>query len=867
MIRLTALRLFRLLVIFFAGWLLMIAVRHSPTATDVPLDAVRSFFPDARHLVANKDKLRSFRVIAKDGVTLGHVLTTSPEMDGLVGYAGPSNLLLALDLQGKLLGVQLLSSADTISHVDAVRASNSFWKSFTGWQPNAEPFPKIEAVGGSTLTSLAMTEAVERRLTEKTVSRRFPQSLSLNEVQSLFPQAVTFKADDPRQGWFRAGDANGVTLGFVLRTAPYADNIRGYRGPTESLMAISPDGKKVLKAKLWKSYDTPEYVDRVKEDSDYLALLANRTLEDWRKLDFAKAGIEGVSGATQTSYAVADGIRKRLIADELLARADSGSWRKTIRTFGLLGMVLGALWMAFGPLRTMRRARMGWQILLILVFGILLGDLLSLSLFAGWARHGIPWQTAPALVFLACVALFIPWVSRKNLYCQHLCPHGAAQELLGKFRTLHLPMAPAIQRPMRGIPTVILLVALVLGIVFVEFDLARLEPFDAWILRGAAVVSAIIAVVGLLASLFVPMAYCRFGCATGSILNFLRTGGSSDRFGTKDVVACALLGVGVLATFANMHRTGLIAEIANKSDRQESTMFQGKAFGSTWSVKLRVKIPSAESLQAKLQKELHRIEGLLSHWKPQSATAQFNASKTTLETEQPAELISLVAKAIEISRATRGRYDITVAPLVQAWGYGPGGEPTKPPTNDEIASLLERTGWQKLVVDSGEKTLRKLHPDLQLDLGSILQGYAADRLGTILDEEFENSPKDYLIEVGGELLARGEWTVAIENPLQQGEPLRTLTLKNAALATSGIHRSAKKLEGRKVNHFISPTTGRPVENDLQQVSVLAPRCVDADAWATALFVSGMPVALQLADEIGFTAWCQDSKGQLHTNQR
>jgi len=142
MIRLTALRLFRLLVIFFAGWLLMIAVRHSPTATDVPLDAVRSFFPDARHLVANKDKLRSFRVIAKDGVTLGHVLTTSPEMDGLVGYAGPSNLLLALDLQGKLLGVQLLSSADTISHVDAVRASNSFWKSFTGWQPNANPSQK-----------------------------------------------------------------------------------------------------------------------------------------------------------------------------------------------------------------------------------------------------------------------------------------------------------------------------------------------------------------------------------------------------------------------------------------------------------------------------------------------------------------------------------------------------------------------------------------------------------------------------------------------------------------------------------------------------------------------------------------------------
>ena len=867
MIRLTALRLFRLLVIFFAGWLLMIAVRHSPTTTEISLDAILSFFPDARHLVANKDKLRSFRVIGKDGATLGHVLTTSPEMDGLVGYAGPSNLLLALDLQGKLLGVQLLSSADTISHVDAVRASNSFWKSFAGWQPNSEPFPKIEAVGGSTLTSLAMTEAVERRLTEKTVSRRFPQSLSLREVQALFPKAATFKADDPRQGWFRAGDSTGATLGFVLRTAPHADNIRGYRGPTESLMAISPDGQKVLMVKLWNSYDTPEYVDRVKEDSDYLALLANRTLEDWRKLDFAKAGIEGVSGATQTSYAVADGIRKRLMADELLARADSGSWRKSIRTFGLLGIVLGALWMAFGPMRTMRRARMVWQILLIVVFGFFLGDLLSLSLFAGWARHGIPWQAAPALVFLACLALFMPWVSRRNLYCQQLCPHGAAQELLGKFRTIHLPMAPTVQRSLRVIPTITLMVALVLAIFFVEFDLARLEPFDAWILRGAAVVSAMIAGVGLLASMVVPMAYCRFGCATGSILNFLRTGGSSDRFGAKDTVACVLLGVGVLATFANMHRTAMDVAISNPAEREGTIPLQGKAFGSTWSVKLRGEITSPEGLQLKLQKELDRIEGLLSHWRPQSATAQFNTSKTTLETEQPVELITLVARAIEISKATQGRYDITVAPLVQAWGYGPAGERTIPPTNEEIALLLERTGWQKLVVDIHEKTLRKLHPDLQLDLGSILQGYAADRLGTILDEEFANSPKDYLIEVGGELLARGEWAVAIENPLQQGEPLRTLTLKNAALATSGIHRSAKKLEGRKINHFISPTTGRPVENDLQQVSVLAPRCMDADAWATALFVSGMPGALQLADEKGFTAWCQDSKGQLHTNQR
>lgn len=857
MIRILALRLFRLALLAIAAWLLHVASSSRPTPNDIPLAAVRAFFSDAAHLTASNDKLRSFSVIGKDGATLGTVLTTSPETDDLVGYSGPGNLLVALDGQGRVLGVQLLTSADTAAHVDEVRRADSFWKSFPGWRPLSEPLPKIEAVAGSTLTSLAIVEAVEQRLTEKTRSRRFPQPLSLQEVQSFFADARDFQTDDPRPGWHRVFNTARATLGFVVRSSPHSDNVRGYRGPTESLAAISTDGNKVLAVKIRHSFDTPEYVDRVREDGDYLSSLANRTVEEWRQLDLAKAGIEGVSGATQTSYAVAEGLRQRFRADATQARASTYSSIPTLRTMALLLILGGACLLAFTPLRAKRRLRLLWQWILIGGFGLWLGDLLSLALFAGWSRHGIPWQTAPALVTLAAIALITPWVSRRNLYCQHLCPHGAAQEILGRFHRLHLPMAAPVRHSLGVIPLITLGVALFLSIVVVGFELTRLEPFDAWTLRTGALASGVLALTGLITSLFVPMAYCRFGCPTGLILNFLRTGGPYDRLCLKDAIALGLLVMGCVVTAIQTRHLPPISPVG----KDEVTSIHGKAFGSSWTVKLRGKPFNNDALKVKLQAELERIESTLSHWRPQSATSQFNASETTQETEQPAELIALVSRGLELSRATQGAYDITVGPLVTAWGYGPKGVPASSPSNEEIARLLERTGWEKLVVDGKANTLRKLHPGVQIDLGSLLQGYAADQLSFILNSE----NRDYLIEVGGELLARGEWIVAIENPLNPAQPLHTLPLKDAALATSAIHRSSRKLGNQQVHHFISPRTGRPVVSNLELCSVMAKSCLNADGWATALFVSNMPRAMQLADENALTVWILDDKGTIHGN--
>lgn len=900
--RVITLRLYRLGVLCVAAWLVHLSARDERMPSHMPLEAVRGFFPEAVSLSAPIDSRREASVFASDGKRLGAVMTTSPEADDLIGYSGPSNLLIALEPDGRVRGVTLLASGDTAAHVDEVRRSGSFWKSFVGWSPATEPSRRIDGVSGSTLTSLAMAEAVERRLAGSTISRRFPEPVTLDEVRTLFSTAVRLQSDEPRKGWSRVLDDSGTTLGFALRTSPIGDNVRGYRGPTESLAAISSDERTVIGVRLRRSYDTPEYADRVREDDDFLSRLTGRSIDEWARIDFAKAGIEGVSGATQTSFGVAEGLRRRFDAEVAARNEAAKSSRRTWHNAGLLLVVVGSLVMAYSPLRASRSVRFAWQGVLIVGFGICLGDLLSLALLAGWSRNGTPWRTAPSLVLLAAVALLTPWGTRRNVYCQHLCPHGAAQEWLTSLRrwfarsnpmrqrgrTLHTAgtleskscEAPALAdasgyffrghrvvRWLARVPALVLAVALLIALIAPQFDLARLEPFDAWVLPLTAIVSTIIFAVGVIASLFVPQAYCRFGCPTGALLKFVRCGGSYDRFGRCDVAATALLliSAGLIAArlggpnahdIANSNRTIAPHEAA-------ITELRGQAFGTTWSVKLRGDWRNPESVRERISAELSRIETTLSHWRPESATAQFNATETTLPMEQPAELIALVVRGQDLSRATDGMFDITVAPLVQAWGYGPGQRRDTPPTDAEIQELLQRIGWQQLEVDAESNTLRKQHPALQLDLGALLQGHAVDQIAGLLDSLSSTSP-EYLIEVGGELRTRGAWRVAIENPSDSRQPLLTLTLKDAALATSGTYRSRRAVAGEEAHHLISPKTGRPVASTIRLCSVLSPTCIEADGWATALCLSDRSTAIQIANEHKLHVWLLDEAGEVHT---
>lgn len=804
-------------------------------ATEVPITEVRRLLPDASRLSARDPERGGRRVLNASGSVVGYVLTTSPWTDDLIGYTGPNHVLVVLDAAGVVRGASLLDSGDTPAHVEAVRSAAGFWSSFVGWNPAREAMPRPAAVAGSTLTSLGVAEAVERRLSGRAPSMRFPDPVTLDEVRGFWAAAAVLEAETPRAGWIRVRDGGGRVLGHALRTSPQAETVRGYAGPTEAVVWVGPDERTVEAVRLRRSFDTPDYVDRVREDTGFLGQLAGRTLEDWSVLDFRSSGIEGVSGATITSHAVAEGVRRRLRAALEDAAGDGGGWRLRgwVREVFLLAIVLGSGVLTAGGMQGRTWIRRVWQGLVVLGLGLGCGDLLSMALVAGWAGRGVAWETAPALVLLAAMALLVPWAAGRGWYCGQICPHGVVQEWLGRWRrksrTWQMPASWG--RVLERLPWVLLALVFLVSLTGWRVDLAGWEPFDAWTLRSSLTASVVVALLGLVASVAIPMAYCRYGCPTGALLRFLKGGWDARRWERRDAVAAVLVLAGALLLgFRELRGRAAEGSVVGRDVR-----LAGRAFGTGWSVRLRGEVGDATALESELAGELERVESGMSHWRDTSGTAQFNAASTTLPVEVEPELARLVGRCLEVSRASGGALDPTVGALVRAWGFGPGPAPSGVPDAAELERLRQRTGWERVIVDLESHTLRKTHPGLELDLGAILQGYAADRLAERL---VARGFRKFLIDVGGELLARGTWRVAVEDPETPGRVLRTVLLKDAALATSGTYRTRRSNGGWVRSHLVDPRTGRPVEHGVRLVSVMMASAADADAWATALLVGG-----------------------------
>ncbi len=820
-------RLTRAALFIAAIWLIAASQRRlegDTPATDVSFDEAVQLFPTAARL-GPRDAARHGRIVLDAaGTPLGVVLKTSPHTDQIIGYSGPSNLLLGLDNDGDIRDVRFLWSRDTAEHVEQVRRHRPFWEQFPGWNPTLGEQRRIEAVSGSTLTSLGMAESIATRLSGRTSSLRFPEAITLAEVQSMFPTAAELLPD--AAGRIAVNDAAGGRLGEVIRTSPGAENVRGYSGPTEALIAINSARDKVLAVRLRSSYDTPEYVDRVRTDAEFLNSLAGRSLHDWATLDFAAAGIEGVSGATQTSFGVAEGVRRRLKSEvdrDSAPESTSSPWK--LRDLGLVAIIVGGLVVMFVPGFSERRVRILWQIILVAAFGLWLGDMLSIALVAGWSRYGPAWSTAPGLVALAAIAFLIPWTTRRQVYCHALCPHGAVQEWLGRSRRLHVRLPRRVNRALGTVPGILLAASLAIALLRPAFNLARIEPFDAWVLGPVAAASFTIGLLGLIASIFIPQAYCRFGCPTGALLKLVRSHGLAERWKPQDVCAAAAV---LLAAFW-VYRPDRAEALAPAQASAGPAVLSGHAFGTTWTVKVRDPLASTTALHDDIADELEQLESRLSHWRPNSETSQFNASQTTLEMECSSELAALVERARALSAATRGEFDITVGPLVNAWGYGPSGPQASPPDEQTLHRLLQSTGWTKLEVDLSVPSLRKHDPALQIDLGSLLHGYAVDHVHELLRERGLN---EFLVEIGGELRAAGRWQVALD---AAAGPWATPTfvLDNRAVSTSGVYRSGA---GGNEKHIISPLTGRPGATHWRAAAVLAPTCTEADAWDTALLV-------------------------------
>ncbi len=305
-----------------------------------------------------------------------------------------------------------------------------------------------------------------------------------------------------------------------------------------------------------------------------------------------------------------------------------------------------------------------------------------------------------------------------------------------------------------------------------------------------------------------------------------------------------------------------------------TVQLQGPIMGTTYAIKVvgRNLSPADKAPIEKVVVEaMNRVNQLMSTYQKDSELSLFNASESTQPQKLSAETLEVIGMAQEISQLTDGRFDVTVGPLVNAWGFGPEG-PQSNVSDEQITELLTYVGYQKLELNLNEQTLSKAHPKTYVDLSAIAKGYAVDKVVEAIESLGHTN---YMVEIGGEVFAKGTnptdgpWRIGIETPSAHAPGIfEVVTLSGQALATSGDYRNFYEDKGQRFSHTIDPRTGRPIKHKLASVSVLSQSCAQADAMATALNVLGPIDGPKLAQEKGIAALfiIRDEAGKLQESQ-
>ncbi|HFD79738.1 MAG TPA: FAD:protein FMN transferase [Gammaproteobacteria bacterium] len=288
--------------------------------------------------------------------------------------------------------------------------------------------------------------------------------------------------------------------------------------------------------------------------------------------------------------------------------------------------------------------------------------------------------------------------------------------------------------------------------------------------------------------------------------------------------------------------------------------FEGFTMGTSYSVRLAGLSAWFDlyALQRGVQRRLEEVDARMSTYRADSELSRFNRNPSTDWVPASPELVRVIAEAQRISALSDGAFDVTVAPLVDLWGFGPEPGEDRVPEEAAIRGALARVGYRKLHVRRQPPALKKDRGDLHVDLSAIAKGYAVDVVADYLSAQ---GVDDYLVEVGGEMRASGHkaggqpWRIGIERPQPgQRSVYAVVALSDVAVATSGDYRNYFRQQGRLYSHTIDPRTGRPVSHHLASVTVLAASSMYADGMATALDVLGPGAGFELAEREGLVAF-------------
>lgn len=294
------------------------------------------------------------------------------------------------------------------------------------------------------------------------------------------------------------------------------------------------------------------------------------------------------------------------------------------------------------------------------------------------------------------------------------------------------------------------------------------------------------------------------------------------------------------------------------STSEQLSGWSGMTMGTTYQVKIVQKSPAAndlDELKSIVDSALTEVNHQMSTYDPASEIARFNQFRDTTAFRVSTGFVTVVKEALEIYESSGKAFDITVAPLVNLWGFGVTGDRIVPPAQTKISSILKNVGSKYLLTES-DHFLKKKIPELQVDLSAIAKGYGVDVVtGVLRKKHYDN----FMVEIGGEVYASGNktngelWKIGIDSPNLHSLPGQKiqaiLSLKNIAVATSGDYRNYFEYNGKLYSHTIDPKSGYPVTHNLASVTVIARNCMQADALATAIMVMGKERGMDYIEKI------------------
>jgi NosR/NirI family nitrous oxide reductase transcriptional regulator len=360
----------------------------------IELSDVQKVLPQAAALNSKDDNPSVVHAYDEQEKRIGLITQTSPQGDSAIGFSGSTNLMVIWDEEDQVSSVSIRTSGDTVDHVDAILEKPDFLKQFEGkTREDLADLGNIEAVSGATLTSMAIIDAIALRFGGEKKVGRFPNPIQLEEVIKYFKTASELVPSTTHPSLVEVHDNNGTVLGKVGRTSPYSDQIIGYQGPVDTLLAFDQNSS-LQGMRIRSSFENQPYADYPNDDAYFESLFTGKTIAELADMNLTEEEVEGVSGATMTSIAMAEGIVKTA-GDwdrESVSVKDSAKpliyWKA--RDYGSLGVILFAGFVAFTRRGKTKFFRITLQILLVCYLGLVNGDILSQALFAGWAQNGIP---------------------------------------------------------------------------------------------------------------------------------------------------------------------------------------------------------------------------------------------------------------------------------------------------------------------------------------------------------------------------------------------------------------------------------------------------------------------------------------------